>query len=186
MELRHPTSRFCGLAAPVICLLFAWTAWSAGAVKGTTTAEAELLFQRKVQPLLKEKCLACHGDDAAKMKSEYDMRQRDTLLAGGESGKAAVIPGKPDQSPLFVAVTRRNEDFQMPPKENDKLTAEQMEWIRLWIAGGAPWPSEQRLKELAMAPAGKWDVQYGVTVKTSGGLSPEWTNRKYKPENLWA
>jgi len=26
----------------------------------------------------------------------------------------------------------------------------------------------------------------GVPVKTSGGLSPEWTNRKYKPEGLWA
>src|SRR5579859_4741053 len=26
----------------------------------------------------------------------------------------------------------------------------------------------------------------GVTVKTSGGLSPVWTNRTYKPEDLWA
>ena len=32
----------------------------------------------------------------------------------------------------------------MPPKEADKLTAEQIGWIKDWIVGGAPWPDEAR------------------------------------------
>lgn len=187
MDARRLTSRCFAPVALAICLFSLGTGWSAEPPAAPVLeAEAEVLFQRKVFPLLKEKCLACHGDDPAKLKSAYDMRKRGTLLAGGESGKPAVVPGKPEQSPFYLAITRQDEDFKMPPKENDKLTTEQVEWIRQWIAGGAPWPSEERLRELAKAPAGKWDDEYGVIVATSGGLSPEWPHRKYKPENLWA
>ena len=31
-----------------------------------------------------------------------------------------------------------------------------------------------------------WSVEDGVEVKTSGGLSPDWTRRKYDPADLWA
>jgi hypothetical protein len=151
-----------------------------------TEAEAAGLFARQVLPLLKAKCLACHGDDPNKIKAGLDLRTRVGLLQGGESGRPALVPGQPDASPMFVAVTRRDKDLQMPPKENDQLDAGQVEWIRQWIAAGAPWPDPARAQELAKAPAGKWDVTGGVAVKTSGGLSPEWTNRQYKPENLWA
>ena len=45
-----------------------------------------------------------------------------------------------------------------------------------------------RRKALAeLATSGdKWADEDGITVKTSGGLSPEWTNRRYKPAGLWA
>ncbi len=35
---------------------------------------------------------------------------------------------------------RLDKDFAMPPKENDKLSAEQVEWIRDWIKRGTLWP----------------------------------------------
>ncbi len=34
--------------------------------------------------------------------------------------------------------------------------------------------------------ANRWSAEDGVSVATSGGLSDDWTNRKYKPESLWA
>ena len=85
------------------------------------TAPGDVLFARKVLPLFKEKCLACHGNDPKKLKGDLDLRTRAGLLKGGESEESSVVPGKPLQSPLYLAITRKHEDDweAMPPKEND-------------------------------------------------------------------
>ena len=89
---------------------------------------ADVLFARKIQPLFKVKCLTCHGDDPEKLKGDLDMRTRAGLLKGGESEESALVPNKAMASPLYLAVTRAHEaDWSaMPPKENDKLSAEQI------------------------------------------------------------
>ena len=149
--------------------------------------DAELLFVRRIMPLFHEKCLACHGKDEAKIKGRLDMRTLASTLKGGDSKLPGLVAGKPEESPLYLAVTRKHDDWEaMPPKEADKLYAEQISWIKEWIAGGAPWPDESRVQALAKANEAKWSSEDGVMMKTSGGLSPEWTNRKYKPEGLWA
>ena len=149
--------------------------------------QAVQVFVRRVAPLFHEKCLACHGKDESQIKGGFDMRTLASTLKGGESEQPALVIGKPAESPLYLAVTRKHDDWQsMPPKEADKLSAEQMTWIKDWIAGGAPWPDESRAKEIAKSNAEKWSAEDGVTVKTSGGLSPEWTDRTYKTEGLWA
>ena len=68
----------------------------------------------------------------------------------------------------------------MPPKESEKLSLEQMNWIRDWINEGAPWPTDKRVAEI--------QVEYaeGETVNTSGGLGDDWTNRRYQSKQLWA
>ena len=151
-------------------------------------AEADLLFARKVLPLFKAKCLACHGEDPKKkLKGDFDMRSRAGLLKGGESEGPSIVHGKPLQSPLYLAVTREHEDDwePMPPKENDKLSTVQVAYIKDWIAGGAPWPDVKRIAEL-LKQKDPWALEGGLRVKTSGGLSEDWTNRKYDPKNLWA
>ena len=150
--------------------------------------EADLLFARKVLPLFKSKCLACHGKDPKKkLKGDFDMRSRAGLLKGGESKDPSFVIGKPLQSPLYLAVTREHEgDWEpMPPKENDKLSSIQVAYIRDWIAGGAPWPDVKQITEL-LKQKDPWEFEGGLLVKTSGGLSDDWTNRKYDPKNLWA
>src|SRR5579862_7378899 len=101
--------------------------------------DPETLFVRRVLPIFNEKCLECHGKDEAKIKSGYDLRTAETAFRGGDSGEAAIVRGKPESSPLYIAISREHEDDwkPMPPKENDKLTAEQVSWIKDWIAGGA-------------------------------------------------
>lgn len=147
-------------------------------------AAAEQLFTLKVLPLLKTKCFACHGEKADDVKGELDMRSRESLLKGGESEEPSLIPGQPDKSPLFRAI--KWDGLEMPPKENDRLNAEQIEWVRRWIAAGAPWPdaaAQKRYREL------EWSTRItadGVLVKTSGGLSDDWTYRRYKPADVWA
>jgi mono/diheme cytochrome c family protein len=157
----------------------------AATARGDDTAEA--LYVRRIAPLVAEKCFACHGKDAEKIKAGYDMTAREGFFRGGESGEPAVVAGKPEKSPLYLSVLRDHADWEpMPPKEADKLSAEQIGWIKAWIAGGAPWPDAARVKEIAQANAEKWAAEDGVPMKTSGGLDAEWTNRRYKPEGMWA
>ncbi len=150
--------------------------------------DAESLFVRRVWPLFQEKCLACHGNDPQKIKGGFDMRTLESALKGGESETKSIVPGKPEESPLYLASTRQHEaDWEpMPPKEADKLYAAQLVWIKDWIAAGAPWPDESKRIAIAKDNANKWNAEDGVTVKTTGALSPEWANRRYKPEGLWA
>ena len=106
------------------------------------------------------------------------------LIKGGESEEAAVIPGEPDQSPFYHAVTW--EGLEMPPKENDRLTEEQAKWIRRWIKAGAPWPDEKTQQRILAAEQKIEENEFGVLVSTSGGLADQWTYRRYKKEEIWA
>jgi mono/diheme cytochrome c family protein len=149
-------------------------------------AEAEQLFVRRIIPLFHEKCLACHGKDEAKIKGGFDLRSLEAVMKGGDSELPGIVSGKPEESPLYLASTREHGDWEaMPPKEADQLYAEQLGWIEDWIKGGAPWPDEAKVKAIAEAHAKAWEAEDGIFVKTAGGLSPEWTNRRYQPEGLW-
>jgi hypothetical protein len=143
------------------------------------TADGRRLFVTKIRPLLVAKCLPCHGAKPDDIKSGFDMRSRETALRGGESGEPAIVPGQPEESPLYRAV--RWDGLEMPPKENDRLTPDQIELVRQWIAADAPWADDSQIPSSMSRPDGD-----GVPVKTSGGLSADWTNRRYKPESIWA
>lgn len=146
----------------------------------------EQLFVRRLVPLFHEKCLSCHGQDESKIKGGFDLRSLDSVLKGGDSELPGIVTGKPEESPLYLASTREHEDWEaMPPKEADRLYAEQLQWIKEWIIAGAPWPDEAKAKTIAEANAMAWEAEDGIVINTSGGLSPEWTNRRYRPEGLW-
>jgi mono/diheme cytochrome c family protein len=149
-------------------------------------AAAERDFTLKVLPLLKGKCFACHGEDPKKIKGGLNMLTRESLLKGSENSTDVLVPGNAAKSQMFVAITWKDPDLEMPPKENDRLTPAQIEIVRKWIDAGAPWPGEAEQKKHREA---EWAVASnadGVIVKTSGGLSNDWTYRRYHPEDLWA
>lgn len=146
--------------------------------------EAEKHFTIKVLPLLQTKCFGCHGNDPADIRGEYKMLTREGLIKGGESGEPSLVPGKPQKSPLYQAVLWNG--YEMPPKENDRLTKQETEQIRKWIARGAPWPDEATQTRIRTAEAAVETTADGRIVQTSGGTSDEWTNRRYQTEDLWA
>ncbi len=155
----------------------------------TTQADfpaADVLFVHRVQPLLQEKCISCHGRDE-KFEGGLDLRSRGEMMFGGDSNQPAVEPGDLTASPLYLAVTRQHADWEpMPPKEAERLNAEQIGWLEQWISAGAPWPAADRQIEIATAFAEQWDAEDGVKVTTSGGLDDAWTNRRYDPAGIWA
>ena len=162
----------------LFCLLF----FSLGQnVTAAEVTQGEKLFALHVKRLFADKCLACHGADPDDIAGGFDMRSRAAMLKGGESyGREVLVPNNGKGSYLYLVTTRTVEDYEMPPKEAERLTDEQTWLIRDWIKAGAPWPDDNRVLEIQNQYAS------GVVVKTSGGLSDDWTNRRYEPETLWA
>lgn len=149
--------------------------------------EAERLFTLKVQPLFSEKCNGCHGDDPEKIKSGFNMLSREQLLAGGEEfGETVLIPGDAKESFLVETIKWADPDWEMPPKEADRFTSEQVEMVEEWIDAGAPWPNEETRSAIRAEESKKEVTEDGVIVPTSGGLADEWTYRRYQPEDIWA
>ncbi len=99
--------------------------------------EALRFFEMEVRPLLANECYQCHSSE--KEKGGLRLDHRDFILKGGENGPA-LVPGKPDDSPMIQAVRRSDHDFVMPPKKI--LTAPQVAVLEKWVALGAPWPAE--------------------------------------------
>ncbi len=89
----------------------------------------------EVIALLESTCFRCHGEKA---QGGLKLDSREAALAEGESGFAAVVPGKPEESELIYRLTTDDTDEVMPPKGHG-FTKEQVEKTRRWIADGAPW-----------------------------------------------
>ena len=149
-----------------------------------TFTAADRHFTLHVRPVLEAKCTVCHGADPDEIKGELDLTSRVALLRGGESGEPSVTLGHPEQSLLIDSVHRGA--IPMPPKEEDRLTDEQIATLEKWIAEGAPWPSDAAQWAIMQADSLVEENDEGVLVKTSGGLSGAWTFRRYQPEDLWA
>jgi hypothetical protein len=152
--------------------------------KAATSRQAERLFTLRVYPLLKEKCFGCHGNDPKDLRGDLDMRTRDDLLKGGESEEPSLVPGKPNESPMYLAVLW--DGLEMPPKENDRLTEVDTEYIRKWIEAGAPWPDAETQLRIKKKEWSVRENEDGLIVDTSGGLADDWTYRRYQKEDLWA
>src|SRR5258708_4319356 len=73
-------------------------------------------FEKRVRPLLIERCHKCHLAD--KTKGGLRLDSAEALRRGGESGPV-IVPGKPDESLLIQAV-RHEQGLKMPP--DGKLT----------------------------------------------------------------
>ena len=101
------------------------------AATGTASAYSEALkFETDVRPILKAACFHCHGEEKKK-RGGLDVRLVHLMQTGGDSGEA-IVPGDPEASLLWQQVA--SDEMPDGPK---KLTADQKQIIRDWIAQGA-------------------------------------------------
>ena len=89
-----------------------------------------LKFESDVRPILKAACFHCHGEDKKK-RGGLDVRLVHLMKTGGDSG-AAIVPGNPEASLLWKQIA--SDEMPDGPK---KLTLDQKQIIRNWIAQGA-------------------------------------------------
>ena len=71
--------------------------------------EEKLSFNLEVRPILSDNCFHCHGQDAD--QREADLRL-DTLdgATSDLGGYAALVPGDPAESELYLRITSEFED----------------------------------------------------------------------------
>src|SRR4051812_36157999 len=80
------------------------------ATRGADTVD----FTRDIKPILEVQCVNCHGGE--KPKGKLSLETRDNAVKGGEKG-TALVPGKPDGSPMFTTtLLPPDHDDAMPPK----------------------------------------------------------------------
>ena len=69
-------------------------------------------FEKRVRPILVERCQGCHGPPSR--RGSFGSTRERRSLAGGATGPA-VVPGKAEES-LLVDAINYGELYQMPPK----------------------------------------------------------------------
>jgi mono/diheme cytochrome c family protein len=97
-------------------------------------APAEVSYFRDIRPIFQANCQGCH--QPAKQGGEYEMTEFANLLQGGETGEAAIVPGKPEESYLIAQITPEGGEAAMP-KEKPPLAESDIAKIALWIKQGA-------------------------------------------------
>lgn len=123
------------LVSAVVVLFFP----SVRAIETVPTAVQIEFFESKIRPILADHCYTCHSQKSEKVKGGLLLDNRAASLKGGDTGPA-VVPGDLEKSLLIQAVRYTNEDMQMPPKKQGKLSTAQIQDLEAWIKMGAPDP----------------------------------------------
>ncbi len=105
------------------------------------------LFEKRVRPLLVERCEECHSGEEP--ESGLGVDSLAALLRGGTRGPA-IVPGKPNES-LLIRAVQHGELLKMPPKS--KLPAAEIADLARWVELGAPWPGAAPVTVTPQAPA---------------------------------
>ena len=139
---------------PVVFLLLA------GFVAKPGWASPDQLRQQ-VKPIL-ARCVTCHSGPTP--TGSLDLTSRESALQGGKSGPA-LVPGDSSGSLLYRMVS----SGKMPP--GDPLSPSQIETLRQWIDGEAPWGGE-----LSSNRAGKdwWSLQPITSPPVPEARNREW------------
>jgi hypothetical protein len=90
-------------------------------------------FNRDIRPILSDYCYTCHGPAKSTRKANLRL---DTQDGAG----TVVTPKKLHESELWLRITSKETDKQMPPaKFGRKLSEQQIDLLRRWIEQGAAW-----------------------------------------------
>lgn len=105
-------------------------------------------FEKRVRPILAERCYACHSDKSGKKRGGLTLDDRAALLRGGDSGPAAVV-GDPAKSLLIEAVLYAPDGLQMPP--TGKLPQAEIDLLTEWVKRRLPHPTNAQAQAARQA-----------------------------------
>lgn len=112
-------------------------------------------FETRIRPVLVKHCYRCHSAEAGKSKGGLLLDSRSGWQVGGDSGPA-IIPHKPDESPVVLAINHSGEMSEMPP--TSRLSKQIVSDFEKWIADGALDPREGSVR---VSEAATMDIEEG-------------------------
>jgi hypothetical protein len=137
----HPTDRWLPLIAALAC------------AAGSAAAGEAVDFSRDIQPILATHCYNCHGRDAHSRQADLRLDDREAAIRELPSGGRALVPGSVAESELVARIESTDPDTVMPPPEFKKpLTTRQIELLKAWVAGNAPYAPHWSFSPVADPP----------------------------------
>ena len=131
-------------------------------------AQAPIYFEDAVAPILRKNCIACHNATLA--ESGLNLETPAKIMQGGDAG-SAIDNQNMGASLLITRATGAVEPI-MPPVDNtvgaSPLTAEQVEIIRAWIAGGSLTRGETNMLPIEMKLPETARASFAVTASKDG------------------
>lgn len=100
-------------------------------------------YEKDVRPIFAAKCTVCHSGN--QLEGKYDMGTHAAVLKGGKRG-AAVVPGKPMESTLYVFSSHAKKPIMPPRSENNELEPQEVAILKAWIEQGAKGPAGPEIK----------------------------------------
>ena len=130
-------------------------AWGAELAEADVPAVPERIvdFAREVRPILSQNCFTCHGPDEQGRQRGLRLDVAEGPFADrGQFGGPVIVAGNADESQLIHRVSADDLRVRMPYRlgldtpvmpgaEEDGLSGDEIETLRLWIDQGAEWQS---------------------------------------------
>ena len=112
-------------------------------------------FETKIRPILVQNCYECHSTGSKAIKGGLKLDSKSSTLKGGDGG-AVIVPGKPEESPLYLAIKYQSDAENMPPK--GKLADTVISDFKTWITDGAydPRPESEGISGNPANPNNSW------------------------------
>ena len=115
-------------------------------------ADDKVDYLKLIKPLLKHKCVSCHGP--LRRKGGLRLDAVALMKKGGDSG-TSLVAGKPDKS-LLVGVLTGKDGYTRMPKDEKPLKPAEIALIKRWIAQGAVAPKNEPVEK---SPSEHWAYQ---------------------------
>lgn len=120
--------------------------------QGAETFPEKIAFNRDIRFILSDNCYKCHGPDTNARKAHLRLDLATGAIAD-LGGRAAIVPGRTDQSELVRRILSTDPEKHMPPPDSGKvLTSRQIALLQKWIEQGAPWEGHWAYEPLHRAP----------------------------------
>lgn len=98
-------------------------------------------FVASVKPLFEHRCVWCHNHQSP--LAGLNLQDREAVT---DPKRGFLVPGRPDDSSIYRAVTR---DFTHPkvmPGDGWGISQRHRQDLKRWIENGAPWPEGRKGK----------------------------------------
>jgi hypothetical protein len=131
-----------------------------GSTKGKKPEDL-VSFEKDIAPILRGKCLRCHGDNNP--QGGLRLSTFAGIEAAGSSKRKLFLPGKLEGSALLAKLTTTNAAQRMP-KGTAKLSREEIEKVAIWILQGGRFDGKD--KSVAIGEAARTE---NITIPMATG-----------------